>query len=200
MKKLMKKAATLLMIGAMTLASATMASANETKYVTNDIGINVRQSPSPNSAKLGCLFRGEAVDVIQELDFGWTQINYNGRTAYVFSEVLSDMDQMDGMTEPEEAVIFSFEDWEDGFFMDTCYDIVYISSTPEEVCLTVNVPSGYLALRTECTYDYENEIGQLWNGDIVYVDAAAVRSGSQYWYVYAPGIGMSGYVNADYLV
>ena len=61
---------------------------------------------------------------------------------------------------------------------------------------TVRVASGYLALRTAKAYDYNNEIGELYTGQVVYVQDA---SDSQYWWVYAPTLGKFGYVNKDYL-
>ena len=61
---------------------------------------------------------------------------------------------------------------------------------------TVHVSKGYLALRTETTYDSSNEIGALYNGEVVYLQS---RTGGKYVYVYAPSLGSYGYVNADYL-
>ena len=61
---------------------------------------------------------------------------------------------------------------------------------------TVKVDSGYLALRTAKAYDYNNEIGELYTGQTVEVYDT---SDSQYWWVYAPTLGKSGYVNKDYL-
>ena len=64
------------------------------------------------------------------------------------------------------------------------------------VTYTVQVESGYLALRNAKAYDRNNEIGRLWTGDTVEV---MDTSDSQYWYVYAPTLGKYGYVNKDYL-
>ena len=61
----------------------------------------------------------------------------------------------------------------------------------------VNVPTGYLALRTEADYDSYNEIGELYSGDLVEVTDYACPSG--YWYVYSPKYDTFGYVNNDYL-
>ena len=62
---------------------------------------------------------------------------------------------------------------------------------------TVRVDSGYLALRSAKAYDYSNEIGKLYTGEVV----QAVETGDpQYWWVYAPSLGKYGYVNKDYLV
>ena len=60
-----------------------------------------------------------------------------------------------------------------------------------------NLQSGWLALRTAPAYDYSNEIGQLYNGDSVQITGG--YSGNGYVYVYAPRLGMSGWVNAGYI-
>ena len=62
---------------------------------------------------------------------------------------------------------------------------------------TVRVDSGYLALRNAKAFDYNNEIGKLYTGEVV--QAVDVSDG-QYWWVYAPSLGKYGYVNKDYLV
>lgn len=62
---------------------------------------------------------------------------------------------------------------------------------------TVSVSSGYLALRTDKAYDSRNEVGALYTGDVVQL---LDTRDSQYWYVYSPKLGRSGYVNKDYLV
>ena len=62
---------------------------------------------------------------------------------------------------------------------------------------TVSVPSSYLALRTAKAFNSSNEIGKLWTGDTVKVQDT---SDSTYWWVYAPSLGKSGYVNRGYLV
>lgn len=61
----------------------------------------------------------------------------------------------------------------------------------------VNVAKGYLALRTAKAYDVNNEIGELYTGELVEV---CDYSDPQYWYVYSSKLGTSGYVNKDYLI
>ncbi len=61
---------------------------------------------------------------------------------------------------------------------------------------TVSVSKGYLALRTAKAYDERNEIGELYTGDTVQVQDSGDPN---YWYVYSPKLGKSGYVNKDYL-
>lgn len=63
--------------------------------------------------------------------------------------------------------------------------------------MTVSVSKGYLALRTAKAYNYNNEIGKLYSGDTVQVQDT---SDSTYWWVYAPKLGKSGYVNRNYLI
>ena len=54
----------------------------------------------------------------------------------------------------------------------------------------------YLALRSAPAYDPSNEIGKIYNGQTVEITGG--WSGEYVW-VYAPTLGMSGYVNGDYL-
>ena len=61
---------------------------------------------------------------------------------------------------------------------------------------TVSVSTGYLALRNAKSYDSYNELGPLYNGDIVQVQD---DSDGTYWYVYAPSLAKYGYVNRNYL-
>lgn len=61
---------------------------------------------------------------------------------------------------------------------------------------TVRVPESYLALRSAKAFAFENEIGKLWTGDTVEVKDT---SDDKYWYVYSPKLGLSGYVNKNYL-
>ena len=56
----------------------------------------------------------------------------------------------------------------------------------------VSVSKGYLALRNAMAYDSSNEIGELYSGDTVEVTDYTT---SDYWYVYSPKLGKSGYVN-----
>lgn len=61
----------------------------------------------------------------------------------------------------------------------------------------ISVATGYLALRTDPSYDSRNEIGSLYSGETVEVTD---YSNPSYWYVYSPKLGCYGYVNCDYLV
>ena len=67
----------------------TVTKTDMTQYVTTD-GLNVRTGPSTNYEKIGVLSLNNEVHVIGIVDNGWTQIEYNGETAFVSSKYLSD--------------------------------------------------------------------------------------------------------------
>lgn len=67
---------------------------------------------------------------------------------------------------------------------------------PRYVDLSGAYATAYLALRSEKVYGTSNITGALYDGDTVMVIDA---SHPFYWYVYAPGLGMRGYVNRKYL-
>ena len=179
----MKKVAIAFVAATMAIAgSAMVASANETRYVANDIGVNVRQSATADSARLGGLYRGDAVDVVAELGNGWTQINYGGGRAYVISDCLS-------YTKPAKSK--SYQE-----YMDNNYS----SATDKQSHIlrgfgTVCVDNGYLALRSEPAYAYENEIAHLYTGDKIQYAGDACGS---YVTVYTES-GQFGWVNENYL-
>ena len=76
---------------------------------------------------------------------------------------------------------------------------LYASSAPIPTAYTwtVNVSSGYLALRSAKAFDASNEIGRLYSGDTVEVSDS---SDSTYWYVYSAKLGKYGYVNKNNVV
>ncbi len=66
--------------------------------------------------------------------------------------------------------------------------------------------AGYLAIRNDPCYKYENEIGKLYNGDKVKIcgngafadhDFGGRQTG--YIWVYAPSVNKSGWVNSSFL-
>ena len=61
-----------------------------------------------------------------------------------------------------------------------------------------NLKVGYLAVRTDPTYDDRNIIGKLYNGNNVQV--VGNGSGNGYVWVWAPICGCSGWVNGSYLI
>ena len=61
---------------------------------------------------------------------------------------------------------------------------------------TCCVKESYLALRTYPSFQRENEIGKIWAGQTVNVQW---YTDNGYAYVYAPTLGMYGYVNASFI-
>lgn len=60
--------------------------------------------------------------------------------------------------------------------------------------------SHYLALRKEKAFDSSNEIGKLYDGQVVYVYSYSyAKFEDVYWYVYAPSLDKWGYVNSNYI-
>ena len=192
MNKFMKKIAIAFAAATMTIAGASMmASANETKYVANDIGVNVRQAATAESQRLGGLYKGDAVDVIN-VNNGWAKINYNGRTAYVINDALS-------YTKPYvPSGVNSTYTWikETNSSNSSRIRAARGYMSHDNNTFTAKVPSGYLALRYSAVTDPSNEIGQIHSGQMVQV----LQFGTQFDYVYVPALDAYGYVNNDYLI
>lgn len=81
-------------------------------------------------------------------------------------------------------------------YVDKNYLKVAESAAATNDSWTVKVKSGYLALRNTAAYNDANEIGKLNTGDTVLVKDS---SDSTYWYVYAPKLDKSGYVDNRYI-
>ena len=127
----------------------------------------LRSEPAYNASnEKGRLYNGDMVEVVQPTGSGYAYVYAPG--LYMYGYVNDDY------------LVLPFSGY---YYTD-------VNS------MTVSVSSGYLALRTAKSYDYANEIGKLYTGDVVQVLDA---SDYQYWYVYAPRLDLYGYVNKDYL-
>ncbi|MDO4343853.1 MAG: SH3 domain-containing protein [Eubacteriales bacterium] len=73
---------------------------DSSEMVAND-EVYVRAEASTEAEILGGLYIGETVTKISETDDGWTQIDYNGQTAYVKSEFLSTPEQAQSESEAD---------------------------------------------------------------------------------------------------
>ena len=62
-----------------------------------------------------------------------------------------------------------------------------------------HVESGYLAVRSEPSWNEKNEIGKIYPGSRFYVDLNQVAYGSGYTFYLANYDGLRGWVNASYL-
>lgn len=68
------------------VASGPMADANSGRMVATT-AVNIRPTPGTSGNRLGVLYPGQSVTAIGT-DNGWTQVTWNGRTAWVSSEYL----------------------------------------------------------------------------------------------------------------
>ena len=78
------------------------ATTNYTIKEVNTDGLNVRTGPSTSYATIGKLNKGTRVEVISE-SAGWSQINYNNKTAYVSSGYLKAVSTSTPDTKPEDT-------------------------------------------------------------------------------------------------
>lgn len=70
-----------------TTKEPTFTGANKTAYATGDI--NVRSSYSSSSSAVGYLKKGDSVTIIGVGSNGWSKVTYNGKTAYIKSDLLT---------------------------------------------------------------------------------------------------------------
>jgi uncharacterized protein YgiM (DUF1202 family) len=68
-----------------TAAATTTDSETTTKGKVTDT-VNIRQTPSTDGTKLGQIYKGTEIEIIEKQTDGWTKIKYNGSEAYVKSE------------------------------------------------------------------------------------------------------------------
>ena len=54
--------------------------------VTANTTVNIRSTASQDGEKLGVVYEGEKLDLLEKRSDGWTKIRYDGKTAYVKSE------------------------------------------------------------------------------------------------------------------
>ncbi len=155
------------------LVAPQRAYAGNTYTVKVDKGyLALRTAPSYDEAnEIGELYTGDTVQV-QDTSNGqywWVYSPKHGKSGYVNADYLRSTSGSSSASK---------------------------STSTGGTAYTVKVDKGYLALRTAPSYDEANEIGELYTGDTVRVQD---KSNGQYWWVYSPKHGRSGYVNADYL-
>ena len=54
--------------------------------VTANTTVNIRKSASQTSEKVGVVYEGEKLELLEKRSDGWSKIRYDGKTAYVKSE------------------------------------------------------------------------------------------------------------------
>ena len=151
--------------------------AAEYYYVTGTSNyLALRTEPGYNAAnEIGRLNNGEKVEYVNSgMDGYWyVYASSIGKYGYVNSKYLAfDSSGQPGSTSPGREV------------------------TKKRSTYQVKGTNNYLALRTEPSYDAANEIGKLYEGDVV----EFINSGSDgYSYVYSSKLRKYGYVNSNYL-
>lgn len=68
------------------MASSPLADANNGTMVVTT-AVNVRPAPNTSQSRLGVLYPGQRITAVGSSN-GWTQVSYNGRTAYISSQYL----------------------------------------------------------------------------------------------------------------
>ena len=141
------------------------------RYVSGvDYYLALRNAPAYDASnEIGKIYNGEEVGITN---------TWSGNYVWVYSYTLGKWGYVNG---------------------DYLTSSYYVPTTPPQNNSSYRTVYGvdyYLALRSAPAYDYYNEIGKLYNGDTVEITGS--WSGEYVW-VYAPSLGMSGYVNGDYL-
>ena len=182
----MKKSIRNLMIGAVMAAgvlAASSAALAATQYVTNDM--NFRSGASSTATLIGSVPAGAQVEVL-DLQNGWNLIRYNGMTGYIHGGNLADSYTV-------KPAYPTTQSYYDNNWTGTAANM---NATSTGAWKTVYVSNGYLALRTDPSYNDNNIIGQLYTGDVVQLVGGAAGS---YVRAYSPKLGTHGWVNAGFL-
>ena len=192
----MKKAIRTFIIGAAMAASvfgtagaAFAQSTAATQYVQNSM--NFRSGASLSGTIIGSAYAGD-----------WVQVRYNGVTGYIHAGNLADTAPSKTKTTTTSTTAAASSTGSGNTTLQQYMDNTWTSQAQNLNSNTgawksVKVSSGYLALRSQPTYEYANEAAQLYNGDTV--ELMGGQSGS-YVYVYSPSTGAYGWVNAGFLV
>ena len=184
----MKKSIRNLVLGAVmavgVFAASSAALAGNMQYVQNTM--NFRSGASTSAASIGSVPAGTQVEVL-DLQNGWNLIRYNGMTGYIHGGNLGDSYTVAPSNSSTRA-------YYDNNFTQNANRIANSAQGPH----TVNVTDGYLALRSQPTYDDSNVIGQLYTGDTV--ELISTYNTGSYVEVFSPKHGAYGYVNAGFLM
>ena len=196
----MKKTLRNLVIGAVMAAGVLTASVPAmaaTQFVQTDM--NFRSGAGTTAALIGSVPAGAQVEVLG-LENDWNLISYNGMTGYIHAGNLGDTYTAKQAAQPVQAAQAQTQtqapNAAQNYFDNSWIQEAEKMDHETGAWKKVSVASGYLALRTEPTYDSANEIGQLYTGDKVQLVGAI---SSSYITVYSPKYNTTGWVNAGFL-
>lgn len=179
-RKTMKRVITMIVVLCLALTALSAAAfadeGDRTMYCTARSGLMVRTAPTSQAPSVGSFSYGQDVRVVGDIDVnGWAPVDWNGYVRYAYAGYLS-------YSQPSDS---------EYSWLNTNTNVAYKST------YTVSVAKNYLALRSGCTFDENNEIAHLYNGTTVEL---LNQGDGTYWAVYVPSLNMSGYVNSNYLV
>ncbi len=187
MEKDMKKAVRNLIAAAVmaaTVAVTALTAFAGSAYVQNDM--NFRSSASMTGKIIGGVPAGAKVEVIGSQN-GWDLVVYNGVTGYIHGGNTGS-----SYTPPVEASPM--------VRVETSNQTQSVNNNTAAAAGTLrvrNLQSGYLAVRNAPAYEFENEIGRLYNGMAVQITGG--YSGNGYVWVYSPDLGISGWVTQSFI-
>ena len=199
----MKKSFRNLVIGAVMAAgvfASTVTAFAGTQYVQTTM--NFRSGASKTASSIGSIPEGAKVEFINKKN-DWDLVRYNGKTGYIHAGNLADSYVVKKAPAIKTNTVTKTNTASQDYvkatrnFYDTTWTKTAQSMTDSVgTWKTVSVSGGYLALRGDFTYDDANELGKLYNGDVVEIQGGCEGS---YVFVYSPKLDTIGWVNAGFL-
>ena len=199
----MKKSFRNLVIGAVMAAgvfASTVTAFAGTQYVQTTM--NFRSGASKTASSIGSIPEGAKVEFINKKN-DWDLVRYNGKTGYIHAGNLADSYVVKKAPAIKTSTVTKTNTASQDYvkatknFYDTTWAKTAQSLTDSVgTWKTVSVSGGYLALRGDFTYDDANELGKLYNGDVVEIQGGCEGS---YVFVYSPKLDTIGWVNAGFL-
>ena len=189
----MKKSFRNFVIAAISTASlfgVSAAAFAETQLVQTDM--NFRSGASQTASMIGTIPAGARVDY-QYSQNGWDRVTFNGMTGYIHGGNLGDIYVQKAQQTMNDYT--ATQNYYDNTWTNTAANM---NTNNYGDWKTVSVSSGYLALRSDASYDDTNEIGQLKSGDTVEIEGTG--SAGSYVFVYSPKYDRCGWVNAGFLI
>ena len=199
----MKKSFRNLVIGTVMAAgvfASTVTAFAGTQYVQTTM--NFRSGASKTASSIGTIPEGAKVEFINKKN-DWDLVRYNGKTGYIHAGNLADSYVVKKAPVIKTSTVTKTNTASQDYvkatknFYDTTWAKTAQSLTDSVgTWKTVSVSGGYLALRGDFTYDDANELGKLYNGDVVEIQGGCEGS---YVFVYSPKLDTIGWVNAGFL-
>ena len=199
----MKKSIRNLVIGAVMAAGVFASTATAfagTQYVQTTM--NFRSGASRAASSIGSIPEGAKVEFINKKN-DWDLVRYNGKTGYIHAGNLADSYVVKKAPAIKTSTVTktntATQDYvkaTKNFYVTTWTKTAQSLTDSVGTWKTVSVSGGYLALRGDFTYDDANELGKLYNGDVVEIQGGCEGS---YVFVYSPKLDTIGWVNAGFL-